>query len=318
MKVMIAFPPLYSEKGCPMLGQNRQFQWFNNPCYIYPMVPSYAASLMKAKGFDVIWADYIAEEKTYKEFKELVEREKPDVVLMETKTPVVKRHWQITDDLKAMSFNPCVAIVGDHVTAMPEETMRNCKADYVLTGGNYDFLLLNICERLKNKSVPLSKGIWYRENGNVINTGKFELDQDLNELPMIDRDLTKWRLYSEKNGNYKKTPGTYTMAGRDCWWGKCTFCSWTTIYPKYRVRTPEKLLDEVGMLIEKYQVKEIMDDTGCFPKGEWLKTFCEGMISRGYNKKVILDCNMRFGALSLEEYRLMKKAGFRLVLFGLE
>jgi anaerobic magnesium-protoporphyrin IX monomethyl ester cyclase len=42
------------------------------------------------------------------------------------------------------------------------------------------------------------------------------------------------------------------------------------------------------------------------------------MIENGYNMEVIMDCNMRFGALSLEQYRLMKRAGFRLLLFGLE
>ncbi len=31
-----------------------------------------------------------------------------------------------------------------------------------------------------------------------------------------------------------------------------------------------------------------------------------------------MDCNMRFCALSLDEYKLMRKAGFRFVLFGLE
>ena len=61
-----------------------------------------------------------------------------------------------------------------------------------------------------------------------------------------------------------------------------------------------------------------MDDSGAFPVGEWLHTFCQGMIDRGYNKKVIMDCNMRFSMLTLEEYKLMKKAGFRFVLFGLE
>jgi radical SAM superfamily enzyme YgiQ (UPF0313 family) len=65
-------------------------------------------------------------------------------------------------------------------------------------------------------------------------------------------------------------------------------------------------------------VREIMDDTGSFPIAEWLKIFCEGVIKRGYNKKIYLDCNMRFGALSLEDYLLMKKANFRLLLFGLE
>ena len=53
MKISISYPPLASEKGTPLLTQNRQFQWFTNPTYIYPMVPSYAASLLKSKGYDV-------------------------------------------------------------------------------------------------------------------------------------------------------------------------------------------------------------------------------------------------------------------------
>jgi radical SAM superfamily enzyme YgiQ (UPF0313 family) len=65
-------------------------------------------------------------------------------------------------------------------------------------------------------------------------------------------------------------------------------------------------------------VREIMDDTGSFPAGGWLKTFCEEMIARGYNKRVRIDCNMRFGCLDLAAYKLMRQAGFRLVLFGLE
>jgi hypothetical protein len=97
MKIIIAFPPL-SGKGCPMLGQNRQFQWFSNECYIYPMVPASAATLLKTNGYDILWSDFIAEEKTYKQFLEHIRNENPDMVVMETKTPVVKRHWQIIND----------------------------------------------------------------------------------------------------------------------------------------------------------------------------------------------------------------------------
>ena len=39
MKIAISHPPLPSEKGVALLSQNRQFQWFNNPTFIYPMVP---------------------------------------------------------------------------------------------------------------------------------------------------------------------------------------------------------------------------------------------------------------------------------------
>ena len=42
------------------------------------------------------------------------------------------------------------------------------------------------------------------------------------------------------------------------------------------------------------------------------------MIARGYNKKLRNDCNMRFGRLTYDDYALMRKAGFRLVLFGVE
>lgn len=323
MRVSICYPPLENGKGTPLLGQNRQFQWFNSPTYIYPMVPAYAATYLQSKGFDVSWDDGIAEEKTEAEFTEYVKNSDIDVMMLESKTPVIEMHWELIKKYKAMKPDMVIVLVGDHVTAFPQESMENSPVDFVLTGGNYDFLLLNVCEMLRDNggkldASRLDRGIYYRENGEIKNTGSFVLNQDLNELPMIDRDLTKWKLYSEKNGNYSKLPGTYTMAARDCWHHKCTFCSWTTIYPQYLMRTPEKLLDEIGILIEKYGVKEIMDDSGAFPIGDWLHKFCEGMIERGYNKKVIMDCNMRLDGLTYEDCVLMKKAGFRFILFGLE
>jgi radical SAM superfamily enzyme YgiQ (UPF0313 family) len=108
------------------------------------------------------------------------------------------------------------------------------------------------------------------------------------------------------------------MAGRDCPWAKCTFCSWTTLFPKFRTRTPEKLLDEIGMLIECYGVREIFDDTGTFPSGGWLERFCKGMIQRGYNNKIRFSVNFRFDYLTPERAGLMREAGFRLMKLGLE
>ncbi|KKT69475.1 MAG: Fe-S oxidoreductase, partial [candidate division WWE3 bacterium GW2011_GWB1_44_4] len=65
MKVVIGYPPIDTNKGTPLLSQNRQFQYFNSPTYIYPMVPAYAASLAKQNGYEVVWMDGIAEKKTY-------------------------------------------------------------------------------------------------------------------------------------------------------------------------------------------------------------------------------------------------------------
>jgi radical SAM superfamily enzyme YgiQ (UPF0313 family) len=319
MKVIISYPPLSGE-GCPLLGQNRQFQWFSNPTYIYPVVPASAATLLKHAGYNVIWNDAIAENWDYQKYQQFLLKEKPDLIAIETKTPVIQQHWAIIDDLKRLMPDLKVVLFGDHVTALPEESMLNSNVDYVVTGGDYDFLLLNLCNYLE-EDVDLEPGIWHRANGEIKNTGNFVLNHDLDSLPFIDRDLTKWKLYAYKNGNFKRTPGTYVMTGRDCWWrkdGGCKFCAWTVLYPQYRVRSVENVLNEIGQLIEKYHFREVMDDTGTFTAGKWLRDFCKGMIERGYNNKIRFDCNLRFGALDFEDYKLMARAGFRFLLYGLE
>ena len=321
MIISISYPPIESGKGVPLLSQNRQFQYFNSPTYIYPVVPAYAATMLNQLGYQVIWDDAIAEEKTYKQWLNVIEQASPDVVIIESKTPVIKKHWVIINDLKKVLPQSKVVLVGDHVTALPRESMEQSQVDYVLTGGDYDFLTLNLVNHLNGKAADLESGIWYRQNGQIKNTGPFQLNHSLDTLPFIDRDLTKWQLYNERNGNFKVIPGAYTMAGRDCWWrkdGGCTFCSWPTLYPTFRAMKPEKLADEIGLLIERYGVKSVFDDTGCFPAGEWLRRFCNLMIERGYNKKIQFSCNMRFGALKPEDYSLVKTAGFKMLLFGVE
>jgi len=320
MKISISYPPIPQVEGTPLISQNRQYQVFSAPTYIYPMVPAFAATLLLNEGYDVLWDDAISEEKSYSRWLNDLGCTNPDVMKIETKTPVVKKHWRMIEDIKETIPETQVALVGDHVTALPYETMKNSRVDFVLTGGDYDFLLLNLIKFLEEKE-KLEPGIWYRDNGEIKNTGPFRLNHSLDSLPFIDRELTKWWLYSEKNGNFKQTPGTYTMVGRDCWWrkeGGCTFCSWPTLYPTYRTRKPQLLVEEIGTLIEQYGVKEVFDDTGTFPIGKWLKEFTTLMVKSGYNEKIRFGCNMRFGALGRESYRLLRKAGFRMLLFGLE
>lgn len=316
MRIAIAYPPLKSDKGVALLSQNRQFQWFSRPTYIFPVVPATAATMLAKAGHEVLFLDGIAREMSSEEFEEQLSRFNPDLVVIETKTPVIKRHWKWISEAKK-SHNAKIAIVGDHVTAMPAETMSSSPVDYILTGGDWDFLLKNIVEVNFDPS-NFESGIWYREGEEVKSTGPFKLDHDLNSAPWIDRDLVHWELYAKKNGNFRRTPGTYIMSGRDCWHAKCTFCSWTTLYPTYRTRDPIDVVNEIEMLVEKFGIKELMDDSGSLPVGKWLETFCEEIIRRGLNRRLRIDCNMRFGRLTLDDYKLMRKAGFRLVLFGVE
>lgn len=337
ISIVIGYPPIKSDKGVPLLSQNRQFQYFNASTYIYPMVPAYAASLLQDKGYKAYWMDGIAEKKEYSQWIKDLKRIKPDYLLVESKSPIVKKHWKIINDLKKQIPNTKLVWVGDHISYLPLEIFENSKVDYAITGGDYDFVIVNLLNHIHKKEV-LEGGVYWRannkdikakpltksklKNGQVINnSGPASLRHDLNSLPFVDRDLTKWKLYAYENGNYKYTPGTYMYSGRDCWWNRCTFCVWDhTINPRgsYRSFTPERLFAEVKHVVDKYGVKEIFDDAGTMFIGPKLKKFCELLINSGYNKKVVYGCNMRFNALTQEYYNLMTKAGFRFILYGME
>lgn len=323
LKIAICYPPISSNKGIPLLSQNRQFQWFSNSLTqytIYPVIMASAATLLNQKGHHIYWLDGIAERKTLKQYLQNIFKIKPDLIIIETKTPVIKYHWKIIKIIKKNLPKTIITLLGDHVTALPEESLTKSPTDFILTGGDFDFSILNLSEHLTQKK-PLNAGVWYKEEKKIKNTGKFDLNHNLDTLPLIDRDLTKWHQYAYKNSNFYSAPGAYTMFGRDCWWGKCTFCSWTTLFPgkAFRMVSVNKAIEEVEHLVEKYHVKEIMDDTGTFPCGHWLSDFCQKMIRKKLNKKVKISCNLRFNsALTQKDYDLMGKAGFRFVLYGLE
>ena len=124
MKVVIGYPPFDNPKGRAFLAQNRQFQWGNTPWTAYPMVPAYAATLLKEAGYDVYWLDGIWGLQTYQEWEKELLKISPDVLMLETKTPVVKRHWDIIGRLKEQrtknkeqfkSINELISIADENV-----------------------------------------------------------------------------------------------------------------------------------------------------------------------------------------------------------
>src|SRR3989339_827394 len=175
------------------------------------------------------------------------------------------------------NFRPDITVVlmGDHVTAFPEESLEKSPVDYVMTGGNFDLSLLSLVNHISKKE-KMCGGIYKYLPGTYT---------------MIGRDCW-WR----KDGG-------------------CTFCSWTGIFPKFQMGSAEHLLNEIDELVHRYGVREIFDDTGTFPGGKFLQEFCEGLMKRGLHQKVVMGCNMKPGALTQEQYNLMGRANFRFILY---
>lgn len=142
-----------------------------------------------------------------------------------------------------------------------------------------------------------------------------EITVPFDQLPYPDREFTdaknkRWQSY----GNYKFHPATHMMASNLCWYGKCTFCIDTVkLKTEARgLRSVDHVIEEIDDLIAR-GYREVFDDSGTFPVGQWLEEFCQKMQTR--KRKIRIGCNMKPVLL---DYKMMANAGFRFILVGIE
>jgi len=326
MKIAISYPPIINKLGQKaMVSQNRNVQYFKKPTYLLPVTYAQAATWLNELGYEIYWDDGNADLKNLDEwFNDLVDF-KPDVVVFESTTPVMKFYWDLTIRLRKALPDTVIIMTGYHSMRMPAETMNNSAVDVVLRSSHVDFALKKFIEYLdQHKSWRLTcpiEGLFIRIGKNDIrDTGSFKQVEPLNTSPIIDRDLVRWKNYAYENGNFLQTPGTYaTSVIRDCMFGKCTFCRYNGPDLTFSMMDVEKSLDEYQNLIENYKVKEIFDDSGVWYRGKEARDFAKGIISRGLHKKgCYFGINTRFEYLDEETIKLMAKANFRFILLGYE
>lgn len=145
-----------------------------------------------------------------------------------------------------------------------------------------------------------------------------QIDVDFVDLPFPDRKFTdamhpRWQAY----GNYKFHPATHMMVSNLCWYGKCTFCIDTAKLEggeKRGIREVAHVMEEIDDLIAN-GYREVFDDSGTFPVGQWLEEFCGEMRKKDRYKKIKIGCNMKPVNI---DYEMMKQSGFRFILVGLE
>lgn len=135
---------------------------------------------------------------------------------------------------------------------------------------------------------------------------------DFLSLPFPDRRFSRaldkrYQVY----GNYKYHPATHFQVADGCWHGKCTFCIERD--RQYKIRPIDHILAEIDDC-RSLGIREMFDDSGTFPDGLWNDVFCDKIIRM--KSKMVFGCNMRIGAKV--DWGLMKAAGFRMILFGIE
>src|SRR6056297_3338641 len=106
MRIAVIYPPLTRGNKVPLLGQNRQFKYTHSrEIKIFPLIPAHLATNLKQNGHDVLWLDAINKNLSMKQFNSRVREFNPEIIVMETKAPVVKAHWEVVYNLKSEIVN---------------------------------------------------------------------------------------------------------------------------------------------------------------------------------------------------------------------
>lgn len=157
---------------------------------------------------------------------------------------------------------------------------------------------------------------WIRHYANTgdepPNTERYE---NLDELPVPAYDLVDFRMY---HSHLNDTMGlkAWVQFGRGCGWS-CTFCSVWSIWGKYRVRSPENMMEELRYLYYHRNIRHInfVDDI-MTQEREPVFELCEKIIKDGM--KVKFHFLTRVDCVDQELLNILGQAGCYDIDYGTE
>jgi anaerobic magnesium-protoporphyrin IX monomethyl ester cyclase len=226
-------------------------------------------------------------------------------------------YWCLEIAQKIKAKNPSIKIIfgGIHPTSLPETVLTNECVDMVAMGES-DISFPELLDRLENgDKQPEVGGICYRNNGDFIFNPVFPLENDLDTLPLADKEI-----YYEKVPAFRKYPYSI-MASRGCPYA-CTYCCNDVLRRLYkgqqlvRTRSVDSVISELKMAKERYGIREVRFYDEVFPfKVEWLKEFTERYVLE-IGLPFQITYHVKFA--SEEQMRLLKSAGCFQVVFGMQ
>jgi len=218
-----------------------------------------------------------------------------------------------------------VAMGGLHPSALPLKTIQDEPVDFVIDGEG-PCTLLELINVLKSGSSDSTgvPGLWFRENGVIKNNPRAGLIKDLDTmmpiaawdlLPMDKYKAHNWHCFDDIE-NRKPYAAVYTSLG--CPYN-CIFCCINAPFgkPGIRYRSPELVVQEIGLLVKEYKVKniKIVDELFVLDEKHYMK-IVDLLIEKGYDLN--LWAYARVDTVKRENLKRMKKAGINWLALGIE
>jgi len=270
-----------------------------------------AAYYERETGNQPVFIDCPPENVSQEELSRRVKEVQPDMVAMSIMTFNLLDALHTARILKRDHPNLKVCLGGPHVNLYPKETLHQPEIDYVVFGEG-EKIFFHLIQALESgDSLKSIKGLGWKEKGEEhINSAETEL-LNLNELPFPARHLVDISSYKHIIGEGRQF---FTIqATRGCP-AACSFCDIRKT--KFRVRSPESVVDEIEELVEM-GVDDLffVDDTITIDKKNVLE-ICDLIVKR--NIKIHFKISARVDTINKEVIAALKKAGCYRIHYGIE
>ncbi|MFH1473788.1 MAG: radical SAM protein [Candidatus Aenigmatarchaeota archaeon] len=280
--------------------------WAVNP----PIGLAYIAAVLIENDFDVEIIDANAlnlnTKQTARKLKNF------DIVGFSLMTPA---HKFAVDLVKSPILRRKLKIAGGpHATGFPDELLR-AGFDIAVRGEGEQTML----EIVQGKKLSKIKGISYRKGRKIVHNPDRE-PSDPNKIPFPARDLLPSRgvdqPYVSAVTQYR--PWSPIITSRGCPFN-CNFCNKKIFGYAFRARTPENVVNEIKLLVNKYGVKEIDIYDDCFNFDlERAEKILDLIIKRKIKVKIRCSNGLRADRVNERFLKKLKKAGCIYIAYGIE
>jgi len=288
----------------------------------YPNPPiglGYLAAILRTHGHQVDILDCAIMKASYSQILTRISAMNPDVLGITALSSYYSEMRRLAKELYKLRIP--IILGGVHVSSLPEFSIRECGADFVVIGEG-ELTTLELMDKWHDKNTRNKiKGIAYLENDQFKITPSHELISNLDDIPFPAWDLINPLKYPPvpHGSAMKRHPVAPILTTRGCPYS-CIYCASTQFWGhQFRRRSAQNIGDEIEYLVNKFRIREvhIWDDNFTLLKKHVVE-FCREILRRKLDLSFACPNGVRVDSLNKEILTLMKRTGFYSIVFAIE
>ena len=249
-----------------------------------------------------------------------IEKNRPDIIAISSNTMYMKYIKTIMQEVKS-KYNLPIILGGHHASIYPQETISVPECDAICIGDGEEPLVEFLNRKERNEPMQGLRGIWVKDNGNLIRNEGGRFRESLDDLP-----IPNWDLWEDLDKYFYYLGMLYMIGSRGCPY-RCTYCDAQGIKDAvsgkyFRLRNPVGYAQEIAYQWAKYKNRNLrlaqLFDPVFTMYDDWVEAFCNEYCRLGIHKEFRLSVFSRLDHLNEQKIKILAKSGCAILRVGVE